>query len=112
MKATIWHNPRCSKSRETLAILNAEPRIEVEIIEYLKAQPGAAELSRLIGLAGLRPKDAIRPREAAAAGLADAGQDATLAALAADPSLIERPFVETEKGVRLCRPPQRVREIL
>jgi arsenate reductase len=112
VKATIWHNPRCSKSRETLAILTVEPGIEIEVVEYLKSPPSAAELSRMIGLSGLRPKDAIRPREAAAAGLADAGQDATLAAMASDPALIERPFVETIKGVRLCRPPGRVREIL
>ena len=112
MKATIWHNPRCSKSRATLAILQDEPNVEIEIVEYLKAPPSLAELSRLIGLAGLRPKEALRRGEAGAAALADAGQDATLAAMAADPILIERPLVETMRGVRLCRPPEKVREIL
>jgi arsenate reductase len=112
VKATIWHNPRCSKSRETLAILNAEPDLEVEVVEYLKAPPSLAELSRLIGLAGLRPKEALRRGEVSAAALADAGQDDTLAAMARDPILIERPLVETAKGVRLCRPPEKVREIL
>ena len=112
MKATIWHNPRCSKSRETLAILQAEPGIGVTIVEYLKQPPSLAELSRMIGLAGLKPKDALRPREPGAAALAEAGQDDTLVALARDPILIERPFVETDKGARLCRPPEKVREIL
>lgn len=112
MKATILHNPRCSKSRETLAILQAAPDVEVEIIEYLKTPLSLAELSRLIGLAGLRPKDALRKGEEGAKALAEAGQDDTLAAMAADPILIERPLVETDKGVRLCRPPEKVREIL
>ena len=112
MKATIWHNPRCSKSRETLAILQATQDVDVEIVEYLKTPPSLAELSRLIGLAGLRPKEALRRGEAGVAALADAGQDDTLAAMARDPLLIERPLVETTKGVRLCRPPEKVREIL
>ncbi|MDB5688885.1 MAG: hypothetical protein JWL91_761 [Sphingomonas bacterium] len=112
MRATIWHNPRCSKSRETLAILNAEPGVEVDVIEYLKTPPSLADLSRLIGLAGLRPGEALRRSEPGAADLADAGQDDMLAAMARDPILIERPLVETAKGVRLCRPPEKVREIL
>ena len=112
MKATIWHNPRCSKSRETLAILQGTPGVEVEVIEYLKHPPSLAELSRLIGLAGLKPHGALRRSEPGAAALKDAGMDETLAALARDPILIERPLVETAKGVRLCRPPERVREIL
>jgi arsenate reductase len=112
VKATIWHNPRCSKSRETLAILRAEPGVEVEIIDYLASPQSMAELSRMIGLAGLRPKEVLRRAEAAAADLAEAGQDATLAAMARDPRLIERPLVETPRGVRLCRPPEKVREIL
>ncbi|MDB5683195.1 MAG: putative arsenate reductase [Sphingomonas bacterium] len=112
MKATIWHNPRCSKSRETLAILREAPGVDVTVIEYLKQPPSLSELSRLIGLAGLKPKDAVRKSETGSAALADAGQDDTLAAMAADPALIERPLVETDKGVRLCRPPERVREIL
>jgi arsenate reductase len=112
VKATIWHNPRCSKSRETLAILQSEPGLDVTIVEYLKQPPSLAELSRTIGLAGLKPKDVLRTREAGAAALAEAGQDDTLVAMARDPILIERPFVETDKGVRLCRPPEKVREIL
>jgi arsenate reductase len=112
VKATIWHNPRCSKSRETLAILQAEPGVDLRVVEYLKDRPSAAELSRLLGLAGLKPKDALRKGEEGAKALVDAGQDDTLAAMTAQPILIERPLVETDKGVRLCRPPERVREIL
>jgi arsenate reductase len=112
VKATIWHNPRCSKSRETLAILQAEHGVDLTIVDYLKQPPSLAELSRVIGLAGIKPKDALRGREAGAAALAEAGQDDTLMAMARDPILIERPFVETDKGVRLCRPPEKVREIL
>ena len=112
MKATIWHNPRCSKSRETLAILRDTPGVDVTIVEYLKTPPSMAKLSRLIGLAGLKPQAALRKSEPGAAALKDAGMDDTLAAMAADPILIERPLVETEKGVRLCRPPEKVREIL
>ena len=109
MKATIWHNPRCSKSRETLAILRETPGIDPTIVEYLKHPPSLAELSRLIGL---KPKEALRKSEDGAKALVDAGQDHTLAAMARDPILIERPLVETERGVRLCRPAERVREIL
>jgi arsenate reductase len=116
LKATIWHNPRCSKSRETLAILREDAAsgsgLEIEIIEYLKTPPSLAELSRLIGMAGLRPKEALRRGEPGAAALAEAGQDETLVGMARDPILIERPLVETDKGVRLCRPPEKVREIL
>ena len=112
MKATIWHNPRCSKSRETLAILQAEPGIDLTVIEYLKTPPSMSELSRLLGLAGLKPNQALRKGEDGANALADAGNDDILVAMAHSPILIERPLVETEKGVRLCRPPEKVREIL
>ena len=112
MKATIWHNPRCSKSRETLAILQDTPGVDVTVVEYLKHPPSLAELARLIGRAGLKPHAALRRSEPGAAALEDADVDDTLAAMAADPILIERPLVETAKGARLCRPPERVREIL
>ena len=111
MTATILHNPRCSKSREALAILRATGR-EIAVVEYLRTPPPAAELSRLYARAGLRPRDGLRRSEPGAAGLDDADDAAVLAAMAADPSLIERPLVETDKGVVLARPPERVREIL
>ena len=114
MKAIIYHNPRCSKSRETLAILQATPGIDVEIVEYLKMPPTRAKLAALYARAGLTPREGARRGEdiAKELGLADASDDAILDAMVAHPILIERPLVETEKGVRLGRPPEKVREIL
>ena len=112
MKATIYHNPRCSKSRETLAILEATPEVDVEIVEYLKTPPSRATLAALYAKAGMTPREGLRKAEDGAKALKDASDDAILDAMAADPILIERPLVETEKGVRLGRPPEKVREIL
>lgn len=111
MNATIYHNPRCSKSRETLAILRAAG-IEPRIVEYLKVPPTVAELERLYARAGITPREGLRRGEPDAAMLRDAEGSAILEAMAINPVLIERPLVETEAGVRLCRPPERVREIL
>ena len=112
MKATIFHNPRCSKSREALAILEAVGA-EIEIVRYLEHPPTAERLRGLYRRAGIDPRDGIRRSEpGAAAALAGASDDAVLAAMSVDPTLIERPIVETEKGVRLGRPPERIREIL
>ncbi len=112
MKATIWHNPRCSKSRETLAILEAAPGVEVEVVEYLKTPPSRETLAALYARAGMSPRDGLRKAEDGAKALKDASDAAILDAMAADPILIERPLVETAKGVRLGRPPEAVREIL
>jgi arsenate reductase len=106
LKATIWHNPRCSKSREALAILN-EAGANVTIVEYLKSPPTRDELARLYARAGLAPRDALRKDAPKAAS-----DDAALDLMAADPATIERPLVETEKGVVLARPPERVHAIL
>jgi arsenate reductase len=111
VKATIWHNPRCSESRETLAILQ-DAGAEVEIVEYLKTPPSADELARLLDRGGLTPAQVLRKAEPGAKALADADDATVLAAMAAEPILIERPLVETEKGVRLGRPPEGVRAIL
>lgn len=111
MKATIYHNPRCSKSREALAILH-DAGAEVTVVEYLKTPPGREELTRLYARAGISPRDGLRKAEDGAKPLKDASDDAILAAMAADPILIERPLVETGKGARLGRPPERIREIL
>jgi len=112
VRATIYHNPRCSKSREALAILNEAPGVEVEIVEYLKNPPSRAKLAELYARAGITPREGLRKAEDGARALKDASDDAILDAMAADPILIERPLVETEKGVRLGRPPEKVREIL
>ena len=112
MKATIWHNPRCSKSREALAILQGAPGVEVEVIDYLKHPPSRDELAALYAAAGLTPRAGMRKAEDGAKKLKNADDDTILDAMAADPILIERPLVETPKGVRLGRPPEKVREIL
>lgn len=111
MKATLYHNPRCSKSRETLALLE-EAGADVIVIEYLKTPPMRAELKRLYAKAGMTPRDGLRTAEDGAKALRTASDDAILDAMVADPILIERPLVETEKGARLGRPPEKVREIL
>lgn len=112
MKATIYHNPRCGTSRNALAMLEAEPGVDVTVIDYLKSPPSKDELAGLYARAGITPREGLRVKEAAAAALAGASDDAILAAMAADPILIERPLVETEKGTRLCRPAEKVKEIL
>jgi arsenate reductase len=105
VKATIWHNPRCSKSRETLALLS-QAGADVEVIDYLANPPSRDRLARLYAEAGMTPRQGLR-KDAKAAS-----DDAALDLMARDPATIERPLVRTEKGVRLCRPPERVHEIL
>ena len=114
MKATIWHNPKCGTSRKTLAILENLSGVEVTVVEYLKDPPSAEKLAQLYRDAGITPNDGLRIRgtDAAERGLPDADADTVLAAMAADPILIERPLVETDKGTRLCRPQDLVLEIL
>ncbi|WP_182345614.1 arsenate reductase (glutaredoxin) [Tomitella gaofuii] len=111
--ATIYHNPRCSTSRNTLQLLR-DNGIEPTIVKYLDTPPTRSELARLIEKAGLTPRQAIRTKEAVykELGLADADDDALLDAMAAHPILIERPLVVTDLGVRLARPIQNVEEIL
>ena len=114
MKATIWHNPNCGTSRKTLAILQETDGVGVEVIEYLKTPPTAAKLAQLYRDAGMTPQQGLRLRgtDAAERGLPQADDAAVLAAMSAEPILIERPLVETAKGVRLCRPQDKVLEIL
>ena len=114
MKATIWHNPGCSKSRAALDTLRATPGIELTVVEYLKHPPGAEKLAQLYRDAGIAPREGLRlmGTDAAERGLTTAGDATVIAAMVAEPKLIERPLVETEKGVRLCRPPERIGEIL
>ena len=115
MSATIYHNPLCGTSRKTLEILR-ESGEEPRIVEYLKTPPDRAELKRLYERAGIRPRDGLRAKEALAQELGltrpDATDDEILDAMIEHPILIERPIVETDKGVRLCRPQDIVREII
>ncbi len=114
MKATIWHNPKCGTSRKTLAILEETPGVEVQVIEYLKTPPSADKLAQLYRDAGITPQQGLRIRgtDAEERGLPQADDATVLAAMTTDPILIERPLVETEKGVRLCRPQETVHQIL
>jgi arsenate reductase len=111
MHATIYHNPRCGTSRSTLALLEAAGA-DVTIVEYLKHPPTVADLSRLYAIAGMTPREGLRMTEPAAQAL-DGADDATiLEAMAIDPIIIQRPLVETEKGVVLARPADKVHAIL
>ncbi|ROT96527.1 arsenate reductase (glutaredoxin) [Altererythrobacter sp. FM1] len=114
MKATIWHNPNCSKSRLALETLQARDGVEVEVIQYLKNPPTREKLAQLYRDAGMAARDGLRTTgtDAKERGLTDADDDTVLDAMVADPRLIERPLVETGKGVRLCRPPEKIEEIL
>jgi arsenate reductase len=110
---TIYHNPRCSKSRQALELLRArgaEPRI----VEYLKTPPDAAELKRLLKLMGKRPRDILRRKEAAEAGIdPDAlSEDALIAAMVKHPAAIERPIVTSGGKAALGRPPEAVLSVL
>ena len=115
MKATIYHNPRCGTSRKTLDILENEGT-DVTVIEYLRSPPSRTELQRLYSRAGMTPRDGLRAKEPLAdeLGLNDpaVGDEAILDAMMAHPILINRPLVETEKGVKLCRPQDEVRGLL
>ncbi|WP_313391955.1 arsenate reductase family protein [Sphingobium yanoikuyae] len=114
MKATIWHNPKCGTSRKTLAILEETPGVEVEVVEYLKTPFTRDKLAQLFADAGMTPAEAIRKMgtDAEERGLPDMTADAILDEMAASPAYVNRPFVETEKGVRFCRPQDKVLEIL
>jgi len=115
MKVTIFHNPRCSKSRRTLELLKSEG-IEPEIIEYLKTPPDKATLKKLLEQLGLNPRELMRKNEAAfkEAGLdnEDLGDDNLIEAMVEHPILIERPIVIDRGKAALGRPPESVFEIL
>ena len=115
MPVTIYHNPLCGTSRKTLEILR-EAGTEPTVVEYLKAPPSRDELKRLYDKAGISPRDGLRAKEPIAAELGltrpDVTDDEILDAMIEHPVLINRPLVETDKGVRLCRPQDLVREIL
>jgi arsenate reductase len=115
MTVTIYHNPQCGTSRNTLALIR-NAGIEPQVIEYLTAPPDRATLTALIARAGLSVRDALREKGTpyAELGLADSAltDDQLIDAMLAHPILINRPFVETPLGVRLCRPSEQVLDIL
>lgn len=112
---TIYHNPECGTSRNTLALIR-HAGIEPVVVEYLVTPPSRTVLSALIQKAGLRPRDALREKGTpfAELGLADPSvtDESIIDAMLAHPILINRPFVATPLGVRLCRPSEVVLDIL
>ena len=115
MSVTIYHNPRCSKSRQTLQLLQ-DKGIEPEIVEYLKTPPSAAKLKDILNLLDLAPRELMRRKEEAykANSLADEGlsEDQLVGAMVENPVLIERPIVLANGKAALGRPPEDVLKIL
>lgn len=115
MEAVIWHNPKCSTSRKVLEMIRAKG-VEPQIVDYQKTPPSAAEIKAALKAMGMKPRDLLRRKNTPyeELGLDDPKlSDAQLVAAMADhPLLIERPVVHTKKGTRLCRPVERLREIL
>ena len=113
--AILYHNPRCSKSRQTLELLRARG-LEPEIVEYLETPPGAAELRRILDLLGREPRELMRTGEAAykELGLDDPSldRDTLIQAMVDHPNLIERPILLANHKAALGRPPETVLEIL
>jgi arsenate reductase len=113
MPVTIYHNPRCGKSRQTLALLQ-EKGIQPEIVEYLKTPYTAAQLKTLLGQLGLPAKAIVRKKEAADAGIdpAKLSEDQLIAAMAKNPIIVERPIVVSGGKAALGRPPEAVLKVL
>lgn len=111
----IYHNPRCSKSRETLALLQ-EQGIEPTVVEYLKDTPNAAELSELLQKLGIQARQLIRSKEDEYKALGldnlDLSEEELIAAMVKQPKLIERPIVVAGNQARIGRPPHLVLEII
>jgi arsenate reductase len=115
MTVRIYHNPRCSKSRQTLQLLQ-ERDATPEIVEYLTTPPDAATLAELLDLLGLQPRDLMRKKEAeyreSGADDPDLGRDELIALMVRHPKLIERPIVVANGKAAIGRPPEQVLEIL
>ena len=115
MSVVIWHNPKCATSRKVLEIIRAKG-IAPQIVDYVKTPPSAAEIKAALKAMGMKPRELLRRRGTPfdELGLDDPRKtDAELiAAMAAHPILIERPVVRGRKGTQLCRPPERLAEIL
>lgn len=110
---TIWHNPRCSTSRRVLDMIRAAG-VEPRIVDVTRTPPSREQMARLMAAAGLAPCAALRRKDPLFASLSldDASGEACLDAAAANPALLERPFVSTGRGTRLCRPVERLWEVL
>lgn len=115
MTVTIYHNPDCGTSRNTLAMIR-QSGVEPTVVEYLKTPPSRERIVELVSAAGMSLRDAIRkkdtPYEELGLASASLSDDALLDAIQAHPILLNRPFVETPVGTRLCRPSEVVLDIL
>lgn len=115
MTVTIYHNPECGTSRNTLAMIR-QSGVEPTVIEYLKNPPSRERIMELVSAAGITLREAIRQKDTPydALGLGDTSlsDDALLDAIGRHPVLLNRPFVETPIGTRLCRPSELVLDIL
>jgi arsenate reductase (glutaredoxin) len=114
-KATIYHNPACGTSRNALAALEAAG-LDAEVVQYLKVGWTKPQLKSLLAAMKLKPREVLRPRGAPPEAVALVGEgasdEAVLDAMVRYPILVERPIVTTAKGTRLCRPSERVQELL
>jgi len=112
---TIWHNPKCATSRKVLALIRAKG-IEPKVVEYLKNPPGTAEIRAVLKEMGIGPRELLRRRGTPYDNLDLINPRWTdsefVAAMAKHPMLIERPVVRTRRGTRLCRPADRLKDIL
>jgi arsenate reductase len=113
MSVTIYHNPRCSKSRQTLELLEKKG-VKPTVVEYLATPPSAAELKRILKMLGMTPRQLLRKKEAKEAGLDDPklADDALIRRMVANPVVIERPIVVKGSKAALGRPPENVLKIL
>ena len=114
-KTQIYHNPRCSKSRQTLQILN-EQGVETDIVEYLKQPPDFKTLQQLLSMLGIGPRDLMRTNEDIYKQLhldrSDLSDDELVQAMVDNPKLIERPIVIRAGKAIIGRPPEKVLELL
>jgi len=115
MKSQIYHNPRCSKSRQTLQLLE-DNNIDTEIVEYLQNPPDAETLEKILTQLGIEPRQLIRTNEAEYKELGldnpDLGRASLIDAMIKTPKLIERPIVITDKGIAIGRPPENILKVL
>lgn len=113
METRIYHNPRCSKSRQTLELLR-DKGVEPSIIEYLKTPPSREELEHILSLLGAEPRDLMRTNEPEykELGLADADRETLIQAMVEQPKLLQRPIVVRGQRAAIGRPPEKVLEIL
>jgi arsenate reductase len=112
---TIWHNPKCATSRKVLDMIRAAG-ISPDVVDYVKSPPSAAAIRAALRAMGMKPRALIRrkgtPYEELGLDDPKLSDAALIAAMHEHPILIERPVVQTARGTRLCRPPERLQEIL